>query len=123
MKRLIFNKGAYGLPKKGLRNFLAPLGKRVVWTYHARLQAEKKGVNQLFQLPKFADIVEIEVNQNTAMVEKWIIRVKRHDGFHVYVVVYNKGFRVVTCWINRLNDNHKTLHVEAYDNPNVFTPA
>ena len=123
MKRLIFNKGAYGLPKRGLRNFLAPLGKPVAWTYHARQQAEQKGVNQFFQMPKFADIVEIEVNPDTAMVEKWIIRVKRHDGFHVYVITYNNGFRVVTCWINNLNDYHSTLKVENYNQPQEFAPV
>lgn len=120
---LVFNRGAYGIPKYGIRNFLKPLkGIPIEWTKHALIRAREKRVKIRHKLT-YGHIVEVYVDSDSKFAFKWVIRIKTIDHHDVYVVseLERGKLTMITCWRNDLDDNHDTLDKSKYNRPEEFT--
>ena len=126
MRTKRFNVAAYGLPKiaHSIPNFI---GKNFVVSNHA-LEQQKEDRYGSFTLPlnyiaSAWDVFEVETVNG--ILTKVLARQRNphKNGFDTVVcfavdcVNDMKRATVKTNWLNRSNDNHKTLDLSAFDKP------
>jgi len=86
------------------------------YTYHA-LEASRRDRNGAIKLPEtllFAhtELVEVEIVNGQAY--KVVVRIHHDNRNDLALVILLNGMRVKTVWLNRKNDNHRTLDKSKY---------
>lgn len=56
---------------------------------------------------------EVEYNTATQKITKWVVRIPFDDYRDMSISI--RGYRIITAWVNDLNDNHRTLDLSKYD--------
>lgn len=64
-----------------------------------------------------AEVFEVATDETGTVTEKVGYRIPFNDEFDLNMVVVPRWRRVVTCWLNDKNDQHKTLDLSKYDIP------
>ena len=86
------------------------------YTHHA-IQAAKTDRNGKIELPEtinfqFCKLVELEVVDNRPF--KVVVRMHHDSKCDLVLIILLDGYRVKTDWLNRKNDNHRTLDASKY---------
>ena len=113
IKNGLYHKDVY-LPKinKVNRDF------KVEYTHHA-IEAAYNDRYEEIVLPETinlakSEIIEIEVKNGE--IVKILIRTKYNSRYDLNLAIIPQNLKVKTVWLNDVNDDHKTLKVEKYNN-------
>lgn len=99
--------------------FRAPVGKyATALSRHAQVREIEKG----FTIPTMIDLSDfevIEIEMRNGAVQKMVVRGEydEYDDIVLVVIPKSHGLFVKTAWLNRWNDNHRTLDVSKYARP------
>ena len=90
-------------------------------TKHYKFKARKLGLPLgCYKAMLYGKIVEVEYDKQTDVVQKIITRLPNRvkDGTDICAAIRFDGYEayVVTVWLNKATDNHKTIRVENYVN-------
>jgi hypothetical protein len=107
------------------QNYTPPSGARsVVYSKHAKDEAQKDIYGSIPQLERVnldtMELVELKVNARTKQVYRYLYRGELDDENDVCLVLQPTGkgkMLVVTNWINKKSDKHKTLRADEYVRP------
>jgi hypothetical protein len=82
-------------------------------TGHVRDRMLEKGIQLPERIP-FQSCTVIEVTLVGRSVSKFLVRFPHEDGVNDLCLSYSTNGRVVTAWLNRRDDLHKTLKSDVY---------
>ena len=90
-------------------------------TKHYKFKARKLGLPLgCYKAMLYGKIVEVEYDKQMDAVQKIITRLSNRvqDGTDICAAIRFDGYEayVVTVWLNKATDNHKTIRVENYVN-------
>lgn len=105
--------------------FTPPSGSRkVAYSQHATDEAQKDRYGAIPQLSSVnldqMELVELKVNARTKQVYRFLYRAELDDENDICLVLQPEGngrMRVITNWINRRDDVHRSLREEEYVRP------
>ena len=96
-----------------------PVGRAYLYYTRHALNAARDDSIRDYELPKFIDlryakVIEVGVEEN--MLVKVLYRVAFDGDFDLCLVVVPGGakWRVISLWLNEVNDNHRTLDHSRY---------
>lgn len=114
--RDVFWKKDFDIQSKELIDSAKELSKHM-WK-HIDNQNEKHEINlkELFiivnALKHSKSVQPFEVETNNGLVDKCVVRCEYDDNFDISIVFIKD--KIKTAWLNRKDDNHKTLNKEKY---------
>lgn len=118
----LYNKAVYWTDElEGKINALMSKRYHVLPTIHCKFKARKLGLPLgCYKAMLYGKIVEVEYDKQTDVVQKIITRLPNRvkDGTDICAAIRFDGYEayVVTVWLNKATDNHKTIRVENYVN-------